>query len=132
MGDIFGSRIAGNVINSDQIAGMEYACAVSGSRLVMVLGHTRCGAVTSALNGVELGNITGLLAKIRPATEEVGPYDSVTPELVDRTVEVQVRHGVKRIRDESEILADLESRGEILIVGAVYDVASGKVGLLTS
>lgn len=132
VGDIFGSRVAGNVFNEDQIAGMEYACCVAGSRLVMVLGHTRCGAVTSALKGVELGNITALLAKIGPARESLGAYDEVTPELVDRAVEAQVRDGVGRIRAESPLLADLEKDGKIRIVGAVYDVATGHVKLLPS
>ena len=130
VGDIFVSRVAGNVINTDQLGGMEYACKVAGSRLVVVMGHTRCGAVSGAINGVELGNLSGLLGRIRPAVRSIGPFTTVTPEVVEKVVEANVRRSVQRIRDESAVLNDLEDDGAILIVGAVYDIETGKVRFL--
>ena len=130
VGDIFVTRIAGNAINGDQMGGMEYACKVTGSKVVVIMGHTRCGAVTGALSGVELGNLTGLLEAIKPSAEAVGPYEAVTPELVDQVVEANVRRSVARIRAESPVLNDLEQSGAIKIVGAVYHVTSGEVVFL--
>ena len=130
VGDIFGSRVAGNVVNVDQIGGMEYACNAAGSKLIVILGHTACGAVTGAVKGLQMGNLSGLLGKIRPAVVSMGPIDEVSPTVVNNVVEANVRRSVVRIREESQILSDLEAKGQIKIVGAMYDVASGKVTFL--
>lgn len=126
IGDIFNARVAGNIINEDILGSLEYACKVAGSRLILVLGHTACGAVTAACNQVELGNITTLLSKITPAVEFFGNASTE----VDEVAGQNVRMNIQRIREESEILAEMESIGEIQIQGAMYDVATGKVTLL--
>lgn len=129
IGDMFSARLAGNVVNEDVLGSLEYACKVAGSKLVVVMGHTKCGAVTAACNHVELGNITPLLAKIQPAVQELvkGEADADTIEAVAvRNVELMI----DRIKNESEILNEMESQGEIKIIGAIYDVASGAVDFL--
>ncbi len=128
IGDIFGVRLAGNVVNEDALGSMEYACKVAGSKLVLVLGHTRCGAVTSACKGVELGNITALLNKIKPAVERVKAQKGEAD--VEEVAIENVRLSMERIRNESPILAEMEKNGEIMIVGAVYDTATGEVSLI--
>jgi carbonic anhydrase len=126
IGDIFNARVAGNIVNEDILGSIEYACKVIGSKLVLVMGHTSCGAVISAVQGVKLGNITTLLSKITPAVQAFG---DVSVE-VDTVAKKNVQISIHRIREESEILAQMESRGEILIQGAMYDVATGKVSLV--
>ena len=128
IGDIFSARVAGNIINEDVLGSIEYGCKVAGSKIVVVLGHTKCGAVTAACKHVELGNITALLDKIQPAVQAV-PKE-VTPESIEETAIVNVQLSIERIRKESPILAEMESNGEIKIVGASYDVANGKVRFL--
>lgn len=128
IGDIFSVRVAGNIVNEDILGSMEYACKVAGSKIVVVLGHTKCGAVNAACNNVELGNITTLLNKVKPAVDFIRDGDG---EMSDSTIEkvaVQnVKVSIDRIRQESPILAELESDGQIEIVGALYDVSSGEV-----
>ena len=126
IGDIFNARVAGNIVNEDILGSLEYACHVAGSKLILVLGHTSCGAVTAACNHVEMGNITALLSKISPAVEASGQGRAG----VDEVAMENVRLNVRRIRRESEILAKMEADGEIQIRGAMYDVATGKVSLL--
>lgn len=126
IGDIFHVRVAGNIVNEDVLGSLEYACRVAGAKLVLVMGHTSCGAVTSAVQKVELGNITALLAKIAPAIEAMGDQPLEVDTVAHRNVELNIR----RIRGESRILADMEAGGEILIRGAMYDVATGLVSLL--
>ena len=126
IGDIFNARVAGNVVNEDILGSLEYACKVAGSKLILVLGHTSCGAVGAAVNQVELGNITALLSKIKPALPGTGDASMEVDEVAKRNVHLSIR----RIREESKILAEMESKGEILIKGAMYDVSSGKVSLL--
>jgi carbonic anhydrase len=126
IGDIFNVRIAGNVVNEDILGSLEYACRVIGSKLILVKGHTSCGAVTAACNQVKMGNITALLSKIDPAVKAFGN----SPLVIDQVASENVRLNVQRIRAESEILSQMESRGEIQIRGAMYDVATGKVSLL--
>ena len=126
IGDIFNARVAGNIVNEDILGSLEYACHVAGSKLILVLGHTACGAVTAACNRVELGNITALLSKITPAVSAFGQAEVE----VDDVARENVRLNVRRIREESEILSNMETGGEIAIRGAMYDVATGKVSML--
>jgi carbonic anhydrase len=126
IGDIFNARVAGNIVNEDILGSLEYACKVAGSKLILVLGHTACGAVTAACNRVELGNITPLLSKITPAVDFFGEK---LPE-VDEVSRKNVRMSIERIKTESEILMEMVNMGEIQIRGGMYDVASGKVSLL--
>lgn len=125
IGDIFSVRVAGNIVNEDILGSLEYSCKVAGSKLIVVLGHTKCGAVTAACKHVELGNITALLSKIKPAVEKVNK--EVTPDSIEETAIVNVALSIENIRKESPILAEMESQGEIQIVGASYDVGTGKV-----
>lgn len=135
LGDIFVSRVAGNIENVDQLGSIEYAAKVAGVKLVIVMGHESCGAVKSACDGVELGNITALLSNILPAVEAVEGYDekgrtSKNKEFVKAVTEENVRMTVKNIRERSEVLAEMESKGEIKIVGAVYSLHDGSVSML--
>ncbi len=135
IGDIFVARVAGNFENADILGSLEYSCKVAGSKLILVLGHESCGAVKAACDGVELGNITHLLSNIQPAVEKSkgeveGNSDSSNSEFVAKTVENNVTLTIERIRKKSPILKDMETHGEIAIVGAVYSLQSGKVELL--
>lgn len=131
IGDIFSARVAGNVVNEDMLGSMEYSCKVAGSKVVMVLGHTKCGAVTAACKHVELGNITALLSKIKPAVDKlVKPDVELTAEVIEDVVVLNVKNAMEQIREESSILKEMEDNGEIVIVGAVYDVATGEVNYL--
>jgi carbonic anhydrase len=125
IGDIFSARVAGNIVNEDILGSLEYSCKVAGSKLIVVLGHTKCGAVTAACKQVELGNITALLGKIQPAVKKVNK--EVTPESIEETAEVNVALSIENIRKESPILEEMETNGEIKILGAIYNVATGKV-----
>ena len=128
IGDIFSIRVAGNVINQDVLGSMEYACKVAGSKIAVVLGHTKCGAVTAACNNVKLGNITSLLEKINPAINAIRKEDSkFTPEQIEEVSFENVNVSIDRIRKESPILAEMEKNGDIEIVGASYDVNTGLV-----
>ena len=132
LGDIFVARVAGNFVNTDIVASMEYACKVAGSKLIVVLGHEGCGAVKAACDGVELGNITSLLANIQPAVDSIkptvdGPHDSGNTPFVNATIIENVQHTISQIRATSPILAELEAAGDIAIKGGVYQLASGEV-----
>jgi len=128
IGDIFSARVAGNIINEDILGSIEYACGVAGSKAILVLGHTKCGAVTSACKGVKLGNITALLSKVKPAIAEVQERDGDLN--VEEVTKANVHQSIKEIRENSTILADLENEGKIKIVGAVYHVEDGRVSFL--
>ena len=128
IGDVFSARVAGNIINEDILGSMEYACGVAGSKAILVLGHTKCGAVTSACQGVELGNITALLSKVKPAISEVENRMGTIE--VEEVTKANVHQSIKEIRKKSTMLKDLESEGKIKIVGAVYHVEDGKVTFL--
>ena len=128
VGDIFGARVAGNIVNEDILGSMEYSCKVAGSKLVVVMGHTKCGAVTAACQGVELGNITPLLDKIKPAVKAIG--GEMTPQNIETVAIKNVGLTIERIRKESDILNDMEKNGEIMIVGASYSVETGEVTFL--
>ena len=125
IGDVFSARVAGNIINEDILGSMEYACKVAGSKIVVVMGHSKCGAVTAACKHVELGNITTLLDKIQPAVSAIG--EEMSDAKVEKVAAINVKLSIERIRQESSILSDMEKNGEIEIVGAMYDVASGAV-----
>jgi carbonic anhydrase len=130
LGDIFSVRIAGNVINDDVLGSMEFACHVAGAKLIVVLGHTKCGAVKGACGHVELGHLTGLLNKIAPAvdacTKATGER-GVTSELVERVAVENMRTQMRAIRERSPILDRLLSEARIGIVGGMYSVESGEV-----
>lgn len=135
IGDVFVARVAGNFENADILGSLEYSCKVAGSKLILVLGHESCGAVKAACDGVELGNITHLLSNIKPAVEvskssETGAQDSSNAKFVAKTVENNVKLTIKRIREKSPILKEMEEQGEIKIIGGVYSLSSGKVDLL--
>ncbi|HKK61351.1 MAG TPA: carbonic anhydrase, partial [Bacteroidales bacterium] len=123
IGEIFVARVAGNIVNRDILGSLEYACGVAGSKLIVVLGHTACGAVTSAVNGVKMGNITHLLGNIKPAVLQISNAENNVDEVARKNVELSMRN----IRSSSPDLAQMEAHGEILIRGAMYDVTSGLV-----
>jgi len=125
IGDVFSARVAGNIINEDVLGSMEYSCKVAGSKLVVVMGHSKCGAVTAACKHVELGNITALLDKIQPAVNAIDEEMSDTK--VEKVAAMNVQLSIERIRQESSILAEMEKNGEIKIVGAMYNVSDGIV-----
>lgn len=128
VGDIFSARVAGNIINEDILGSIEYACGVAGSKAILVLGHSKCGAVTAACKGVELGNITALLSKVKPAIANIKQRDGEVE--VEEVTKANVHQSIKEIREKSSILADLETEGKIKIVGAVYHVEDGRVSYL--
>jgi carbonic anhydrase len=132
LGDIFVARVAGNFVNTDIVASMEYACGVAGSKLIVVLGHEGCGAVKAACDKVELGNITSLLSNIMPAVDGVkestsAPHDSSNTPFVNAAIDENVNQTIDQIRSMSPMLKDLEDKGQIQIKGGVYKLASGKV-----
>jgi carbonic anhydrase len=131
LGDIFSVRIAGNILNEDILGSMEFATKVVGVKLIVVLGHTKCGAIVGACNHVEMGNLTTLLNKVQPAIyKEDKTTDNRTgsnPVFVKNVTEINVRLTMERIRRESPIIADMEKNGEIKIIGGIYQVENGKV-----
>jgi carbonic anhydrase len=133
IGDTFNARIAGNVVNDDLIGSLEFACAVAGAKLLLLFGHTACGAIKGAIDDVEMGNLTGLLARVKPAitaTTFAGEKSSKNPEYVDAVARTSVLIGLDNIRRRSPILADLETKRTIQIAGAMYDLATGAVEFL--
>ena len=133
IGDIFVPRVAGNLVNEDILGSLEYASRVAGSRLVVVLGHTNCGAVKGACDNVKLGNLTPLLGRLREVVNGVhhaGDRTSANHEFVDMVAEANVRDAVADIRTRSQVLADMEKKGEIKIAGAMLNVATGRVTFL--
>jgi carbonic anhydrase len=129
LGDVFAVRIAGNVVNDDELGSLEYAVKV-GVKLLMVLGHTRCGAVKGALDDAKLGNLTGLLAKIKPAAAAAKCTDSHDEACVTKVAEQNVRQSVQEIRARSSVIASALDAGSVRLVGGMYDVATGKVTFL--
>ena len=130
VGDIFVGRVAGNIENEDQMGSMEYAAAVAGVKLIVVLGHESCGAVKGACDDVKLGNLSALLQKIRPAVRSVEGYKTKTSkdkDFVKSVIKANVKRTVQDLRDRSEVLADLEKDGKIKIVGAYYSLQDGSV-----
>ena len=133
IGDVFNSRVAGNIANDDILGSMEFACKVAGAKVVLVMGHTSCGAVKGAIDGAKLGNLTGLLAKIRPAVEATdfkGDRSSKNLAFVDAVARKNVELTMDSIRASSPVLCDLESTKAIKIVGAMYNLQTGTVDYL--
>jgi carbonic anhydrase len=131
LGDVFSVRIAGNIINTDIVGSMEFACKVAGSKLIVVLGHTKCGAVKGACDHVEMGSLTELLSKIQPAVyqekETITNRDSSNANFVENVAEINVKRSVKSIVERSYILEQMIESGAIGIVGAMHDIETGKV-----
>lgn len=130
IGDAFVGRVADNAVNDDMLGSMEFACGVSGAKVVIVLGHTACGAVKGAMDDVVLGNLTGLLARIKPAipaTKFDGEKSSKNAPYVDAVARTNVVLGVGEIRRRSPMLEDLERKGTIKITGAMYDLSNAMV-----
>jgi carbonic anhydrase len=133
LGDIFSIRIAGNIVNTDILGSMEFACKVAGSKLIVVLGHTKCGAVKGACDHVEMGNLTELLSKLQPAiyseseTTATDKRNSKNGKFVENVATLNVKRSVKNIIERSFILEEMLNKGEIGIVGAMYNIDNGKV-----
>ena len=130
IGDTFNSRVAGNIANEDVLGSMEYACAVAGSKLVLVMGHTNCGAIKGAIDNVRLGNLTGLLGKIRPAIELTQYHGDRTAKnslFVNAVARKNVELTMVAIHTGSSVLKELEDKGHIKIAGAMYSVETGAV-----
>lgn len=136
LGDIFSVRIAGNIVNTDIIGSLEFACKVAGSKLIVVLGHSKCGAVKGACDHVEMGNLTELLSKIQPAVYEEATVtdpkkrNAKNPEFVEKVATINIRRTVKAIINRSYILEQMIEAGEIAIIGAKHDLETGTVEFL--
>jgi len=129
LGDVFSTRIAGNILNDDILGGMEFACKLAGSKLIVVLGHSHCGAIKGACGDVKLEHLTGLLDKIKPAVESVRKETNglEDDDLVQRVAETNVQATVKQVMKNSLVLKEMIDNGEIDIVGGMYDIQSGHV-----
>jgi carbonic anhydrase len=133
IGDIFSARIAGNFVNDDILGSMEFACKLAGTKLVVVLGHTACGAVKGACDDAKLGKLTGMLDKIKPAVnavsepQEASQRNSSNIDFVNDVAKKNVELTIAKIKSDSEVLAEMESNGEIKIIGGMYDINSGAV-----
>jgi carbonic anhydrase len=131
LGDVFSVRIAGNIVNTDILGSMEFACKVAGSKIIVVLGHSKCGAVKGACDHVEMGNLTELLAKLQPAVyqekETLTDRTSKNDYFVENVAAINVKRSVKNIIERSFILEQMIENGEIGVVGAMYNIETGKV-----
>lgn len=131
LGDIFSVRIAGNIVNEDILGSMEFGCKVAGSKIIVVLGHTKCGAVKGACDHVEMGNLTALLSKLQPAVyDEKTVQDnrnSSNSDFVERVASINVKRTVHAIIERSPILKEMIEKGQIGIVGGMHDISSGEV-----
>lgn len=131
IGDVFSARVAGNVLDDDILGSMEFACKVSGAKLIAVVGHSNCGAIKGAIDDVQLGNLTGLLDKIKPAIDAVPddgrPRNSKNPEFVNKVAEANVRLVMQEVRQRSPILREMLDQGKIGLVGGMYDLSTGQV-----
>jgi carbonic anhydrase len=133
LGDIFSIRIAGNIINTDIIGSLEFACRVAGSKLIVVLGHSNCGAIKGACDHIEMGNLTELLSKIQPAvyeetlTTEVDKRNSKNDAFVENVAALNMKRSVKSIVNRSYILEQMIEKGEIAIIGGMHNLDTGLV-----
>ena len=135
IGEIFVARVAGNIVNDDILGSLEYACKVSGSKAIVVLGHEHCGAIKSSIQGVKLGYVTSILEKIEPAVilakqNFKGEATYKNPLFMDEVCKFNVINSVNLIKQKSEILNEMEEQNQIKIVGAIYDMTTGKVNFL--
>lgn len=134
LGDIFSIRLAGAVISDNVLGSLEYACKIAGSKVIVVLGHTHCGAIKGACDHVEMGNLTGLLGKIRPAIFQEKTVKenrtSSNQEFVEAVTNIHTERSVQAIVEQSVILAEMIEKGEVVIIGAMYDVETGTVTFL--
>lgn len=134
LGDIFSVRIAGNVLNEDILGSMEFGCKVAGAKIIVVLGHTKCGAVKGACDHVEMGNLTSLLTKIRPAVDDEKTIKrnrtSSNEKFVEKVTEINVRRNVLAIVQRSTILKEMVAESKIEIIGAIHDITTGEVHFL--
>lgn len=134
IGETFNARIAGNIANEDLAGSLEFACAAAGAKVVLVMGHTSCGAIKGAIDNVQLGNLTGLLAKIKPAIEATkydGDRSGSNIEFVDQVARTNVLNTIDDLRKSSEILASMEKDGKIKMVGSMYRLTTGKVEFIS-
>jgi carbonic anhydrase len=131
LGDVFSVRIAGNILNEDILGSMEFGCKVAGSKIIVVLGHSKCGAVKGACDHVEMGNLTALLTKIRPAVDDENTVKenrtSSNSEFVEKVSAINVKRTVKAIMERSAILKEMIENGQIGIVGGNHDITTGEV-----
>ena len=131
LGDIFNARVAGNIVNEDILGSLEFATKVAGSKLIVVLGHTSCGAVKGAIDDVKLGNLTTLLEKIKPAIDDADHHQasrtSKNHELVEEVSEINVKRMIQEIKEKSPLLKEMIDKGEIRLVGGMHDLKTGKV-----
>ncbi|MDA1182982.1 MAG: carbonic anhydrase family protein [Bacteroidetes bacterium] len=131
LGDVFSIRIAGNIINEDILGSMEFGCKVAGSKIIVVLGHTKCGAIKGACDRVEMGNLTALLTKIRPAVDDetttTENRNSNNAEFVEKVAFINVKRTVKAIMEQSPILKEMLESGAIGIAGGCHNITTGKV-----
>jgi carbonic anhydrase len=129
IGDVFSLRVAGNIIEEDFLGSLEYAAKVVGVKLIVVMGHTSCGAVKGAIDDVKLGNLTALLAQIQPAIAAVGPPRGTSKDAayVEKVAQANVRHAMKQIHAKSPVLDEMLKAGTLGLVGAMYEVETGKV-----
>lgn len=131
LGDIFSVRIAGNILNEDILGSMEFGCKVAGAKIIVVLGHTKCGAVKGACDHVEMGNLTSLLTKIRPAVDDENTVaenrNSGNAEFVEKVAVINVKRTAHAIIERSPILKEMVDNGSLNIVGGIHDIASGEV-----
>lgn len=133
IGDIFNIRIAGNIINEDILGSMEFACKVAGTKAILVLGHSNCGAVKGACDHVELGNLTNLLRKIQPAIDQETTEtvrNSSNLKFVEKVTFLNVNEAIKQIMKRSEIISEMVNKGQIKIIGGIHDLATGEVRFL--
>lgn len=134
LGDIFSIRIAGNIVNDDILGSMEFSCKVAGSKLVVVLGHTSCGAIKGACDKAELGYLTGLLQKVEPAIEAEKEHqaDRTGSNLafVNQVSKINVQRSIDEILQKSDVLREMNAKGEIAFIGGMYDVSTGEVSFL--
>lgn len=135
IGDIFNARVAGNFVNEDILGSLEFACKLAGSKLIVIMGHTSCGAVKGACDHAKLGNLTGLLDKIKPALNQVETREgedrsSNNLDFVNQVAVENVHLTIEKLKSDSPVLNDMIDLGEIKVVGAMYHVKSGKVTIL--
>ncbi|MCC6916142.1 carbonic anhydrase family protein [Nitrosomonas sp.] len=131
LGDIFSCRIAGNILNEDILGSMEFACRLAGSKVIMILGHTKCGAVKGACHGVRLGNLTTLLDKLQPVMDGElsgrGGFDTSDPEFMENIARLNVHYVMGEIPRRSQVIAEMLDKGEVALIGGMYDVDTGIV-----